>query len=140
MVSWYTSAIPRLTKMILTEQYERAWVSSLQWKTCKPVCNKMTGCKPRIARCARTEGSKSVIELTWKFSVAQRLRSSAQIEGDRIRRERGAKKNARFHRITWWRVLSTQRKPPEVRICKLSIQSAVGNRPPSTSTLHWPAC
>src|SRR5262245_45357148 len=26
-----------------------------------------TGCKPRIARCARTEGSKSVIELTWKF-------------------------------------------------------------------------
>ncbi len=29
-----------------------------------------------------------------KFSVAQRLRSSAQIEGNRIRRERCAKKNA----------------------------------------------
>ena len=29
-----------------------------------------------------------------KFSVAQMLRSSAQIEGDRIRRERCAKKNA----------------------------------------------
>jgi beta-phosphoglucomutase-like phosphatase (HAD superfamily) len=27
----------------------------------------LTGCEPRIARCARTEGSKSVIELTWKF-------------------------------------------------------------------------
>jgi putative DNA methylase len=34
----------------------------------------------------------------------------------------------------------TQRKPPEVRICKLSIQSAVGTRPPSTSTPHCPAC
>jgi|SRR4029453_15013830 DNA invertase Pin-like site-specific DNA recombinase len=33
-----------------------------------------------------------------------------------------------------------QRKPPEVRICKLSIQSAVGTRPPSTSTPHCPAC
>src|SRR5215472_10310047 len=33
----------------------------------------ITGCKPRIARCARTEGSKSVIELTWKFSVAPQL-------------------------------------------------------------------
>src|SRR5262252_7879916 len=42
-----------------------------------PPGNDITGCKPRIARCARTEGSKSVIELTWKFSVAQRLRSSA---------------------------------------------------------------
>jgi hypothetical protein len=42
-----------------------------------PVCNRagaqrasarnlITGCKPRTARCARTEGSKSVIELTWK--------------------------------------------------------------------------
>ena len=29
-----------------------------------------------------------------KFSVAQMLRSSAQIEGDRIRRERCAQKNA----------------------------------------------
>ena len=33
-----------------------------------------------------------------------------------------------------------QRKPPEVRICRLSIQSGVGTRPPSTSTPHWPAC
>jgi hypothetical protein len=32
------------------------------------------------------------------------------------------------------------RKPPEVRMCRLSIQSGVGNRPPSTSTPHWPAC
>src|SRR5215831_8892884 len=34
----------------------------------------------------------------------------------------------------------THRKPPEVRICRLSIQSAVGTRPPSTSTPHCPAC
>jgi hypothetical protein len=34
----------------------------------------------------------------------------------------------------------THRKPPEVRICRLSIQSGVGTRPPSTSTPHWPAC
>jgi hypothetical protein len=33
-----------------------------------------------------------------------------------------------------------QRKPPEVRICRLRNQSAVGNRPPSTSTPHCPAC
>ena len=33
----------------------------------------------------------------------------------------------------------THRKPPEVRICRLSIQSAVGTRPPATSTPHWPA-
>src|SRR5262249_21768951 len=37
-------------------------------------------------------------------------------------------------------VVSTHRKPPEVRICRLSIQSVVGTRPPSTSTPHWPAC
>src|SRR5215475_11845368 len=42
--------------------------------------------------------------------------------------------------ITWWRVLSAHRKPPAVRICRLSIQSAVGTRPPSTSTPQWPAC
>src|SRR5262245_63323015 len=34
----------------------------------------------------------------------------------------------------------THRKPPEVRICRLSIQSGVGTRPPSTSTPHCPAC
>jgi hypothetical protein len=38
------------------------------------------------------------------------------------------------------RRVTTQRKPPEVRICTLSIQSRVGTRPPSTSTPHWPAC
>jgi hypothetical protein len=31
-------------------------------------------------------------------------------------------------------------KPPEVRICRLRNQSAVGTRPPSTSTPHCPAC
>ena len=36
--------------------------------------------------------------------------------------------------------VSHHRKPPEVRICRLSIQSAVGTRPPSTSTPHCPAC
>jgi hypothetical protein len=34
----------------------------------------------------------------------------------------------------------THRKPPEVRIWRLSIQFAVGTRPPSTSTPHCPAC
>src|SRR5215467_6580210 len=34
----------------------------------------------------------------------------------------------------------THRKPPEVRIWRLSIQSGVGTRPSSTSTPHWPAC
>jgi len=28
------------------------------------------------------------------------------------------------------------RKPPEVRICRLTIQSVVGKTPPSTSTPH----
>src|SRR5262249_27178925 len=28
------------------------------------------------------------------------------------------------------------RKPPEVRMCRLSLQSCVGKRPPSTSTPH----
>src|SRR5262249_38250374 len=37
-------------------------------------------------------------------------------------------------------VVSTHRKPPEVRICRLRNQSVVGTRPPSTSTPHWPAC
>jgi hypothetical protein len=32
--------------------------------------------------------------------------------------------------------IPSQRKPPEVRICRLSIQSDVGMRPPSTSTPH----
>ena len=31
-------------------------------------------------------------------------------------------------------------RPPEVRICRLSIQSGVDARPPSTSTPHCPAC
>jgi hypothetical protein len=35
---------------------------------------------------------------------------------------------------------TAQRKPPEVGICRLRNQSPVGNRPPSTSTPHWPAC
>src|SRR4029434_7155886 len=35
--------------------------------------------------------------------------------------------------------IPAQRKPPEVRICRLSIQSDVGIRPPSTSTPHLPA-
>jgi hypothetical protein len=37
-------------------------------------------------------------------------------------------------------VVSTHRKPLEVRICRLRNQSIVGTRPPSTSTPHWPAC
>jgi hypothetical protein len=32
--------------------------------------------------------------------------------------------------------VSAQRKPPDVRICRLRNQSCVGNRPPSTSTPH----
>ena len=36
--------------------------------------------------------------------------------------------------------ISAHRKPPDVRICKLSIQSGVGTRPPSTSTPQCPAC
>src|SRR5712691_8172008 len=32
--------------------------------------------------------------------------------------------------------VTTQRNPPEVRIWRLRNQSAVGNRPPSTSTPH----
>jgi hypothetical protein len=31
---------------------------------------------------------------------------------------------------------TAHRKPPEVRICRLRNQSAVGTRPPSTSTPH----
>jgi hypothetical protein len=31
---------------------------------------------------------------------------------------------------------TTHRKPPEVRICRLRNQSAVGTRPPPTSTPH----
>jgi hypothetical protein len=38
------------------------------------------------------------------------------------------------------RGITAHRKPPEVRICRLRNQSAVGTRPPSTSTPHWPAC
>src|SRR5713101_6168507 len=41
-----------------------------------------------------------------------------------------------FHRITWWSIAAIHRKPPEVRICRLRNQSAVGTRPPSTSTPH----
>ena len=36
--------------------------------------------------------------------------------------------------------VTVHRKPPEVRICRLRNQSAVGTRPPSTSTPHCPAC
>jgi hypothetical protein len=36
--------------------------------------------------------------------------------------------------------ITAHRKPPEVRIWRLSNQSRVGNRPPSTSTPHCPAC
>jgi|RhiMetdeSRZDD1v2_1073273.scaffolds.fasta_scaffold222161_6 hypothetical protein len=35
--------------------------------------------------------------------------------------------------------IPAHRKPPDVRICRLSIQSDVGTRPPSTSTPHLPA-
>src|SRR2546425_9092469 len=35
-------------------------------------------------------------------------------------------------------VSPAHRKPPDVRICRLSIQSDVGTRPPSTSTPHLP--
>src|SRR5712691_5607456 len=35
----------------------------------------------------------------------------------------GGIKNRTFHRITWWSVSSAHRKPPEVRMCRLSIQS-----------------
>jgi hypothetical protein len=47
--------------------------------------------------------------------------------------------NLTFHRITWWSISDIHRKPPEVRICRLSTQSDVGTRPPSTSTPHRPA-
>src|SRR5215831_15758087 len=53
---------------------------------------------------------------------------------------RRAVKFLTFHRITWWSVSDAHRKPPDVRICRLSLQSGVGTRPPSTSTPHWPAC
>src|SRR5262249_59283781 len=36
--------------------------------------------------------------------------------------------------------VTAQRKPPEVRICRLRNQSRVGTVPPSTCTPHWPAC
>src|SRR5215471_12955529 len=36
--------------------------------------------------------------------------------------------------------VTAQRKPPEVRSCRLRNQSRVGTVPPSTSTPHWPAC
>ena len=35
--------------------------------------------------------------------------------------------------------IPAHRKPPDVRICRLSNQSDVGTRPPSTSTPHLPA-
>src|SRR5215470_13141029 len=38
------------------------------------------------------------------------------------------------------RGITAQRKPPELRIWRLSIQSGVGTCPPSTSTPHCPAC
>jgi hypothetical protein len=37
-------------------------------------------------------------------------------------------------------LLTTHRKPPEVRICRLRNQSRIATRPPSTSTPHCPAC
>ena len=36
--------------------------------------------------------------------------------------------------------VTAHRKPPEVRIWRLSSQSRVGTVPPSTSTPQWPAC
>src|SRR5437016_5406519 len=36
--------------------------------------------------------------------------------------------------------VTAHRKPPDVRIWRLSNQSRVGTFPPSTSTPHWPAC
>ena len=36
--------------------------------------------------------------------------------------------------------VTAQRKPPEVRIWRLSNQSRVGTVPPSTSTPHGPTC
>jgi hypothetical protein len=36
--------------------------------------------------------------------------------------------------------VTAHRKPPDVRIGRLSNQSRVGTFPPSTSTPHWPAC
>src|SRR6266545_4673318 len=36
--------------------------------------------------------------------------------------------------------IAAHRKPPEVKIWRLSSQSRVGTVPPSTSTPHWPAC
>src|SRR5215831_6412745 len=36
--------------------------------------------------------------------------------------------------------VTTHRKPPDVRICRLRNQSRVGTFPPSTSTPHCPAC
>jgi hypothetical protein len=36
--------------------------------------------------------------------------------------------------------VTAHRKPPEVRIWRLSHQSRVGTFPPSTSTPHCPAC
>src|SRR5438046_5857702 len=38
------------------------------------------------------------------------------------------------------RGITAHRKPPDVRIWRLSNQSRVGTFPPSTSTPHWPAC
>ena len=38
------------------------------------------------------------------------------------------------------RGITAHRKPPDVRIWRLSNQSRVGTVPPSTSTPHWPAC
>src|SRR5215831_3250093 len=37
------------------------------------------------------------------------------------------------------RRITTHRKPPDVRICRLRNQSRVGTVPPSTSTPQWPA-
>ncbi len=36
--------------------------------------------------------------------------------------------------------VTVQRKPLEVRICRLRNQSRVGTLPPSNSTPHWPVC
>ena len=38
-VSWCTLGIPKLTKTMPQEQYERVWISSLPWETSIPVCN-----------------------------------------------------------------------------------------------------
>jgi hypothetical protein len=69
---------------------------------------------------------------TWDDAQVQHREANAEPwEGDRV-----------FHIPPNYVVkrVTAQRKPPEVRICRLRNQSCVGTLPPSTSTLHCPAC